>query len=202
MLIIHNQKLREFIKNRYFSPDILKISVFLKDRKIFSFPTLDNGLFPAAAVSADTEYIGYANVWLRDNIFLAYSHYVVDESDVAVNNVNSLMAYFKNYQWRFEGIIEGSTNPDNVMKRPHIRFNGVNLEEIDQEWNHAQNDALGYFLWFYCKLAREKLLKPQPDDLKILTLFLFILRKSAIGKTKIVDTGKKTEKSKLPVLES
>ena len=59
------------------------------------------------------------------------------------------------------------------MKRPNIRFDGRNLEEIDQEWNHAQNDALGYFLWFYCKLTREGYIKPEQDDLETLALFPF-----------------------------
>ena len=74
---------------------------------------------------------------------------------------------------RFTGIIEGKVNPANSMERPHIRFDGQTLEEIDQQWNHAQNDALGYFLWFYCKLANEKLLPIQSEDLEILALFPF-----------------------------
>jgi phosphorylase kinase alpha/beta subunit len=57
------------------------------------------------------------------------------------------------------------------MERPHIRFDGRTLTEINQEWEHAQNDALGYFLWFYCKLARENLVEPQPEDWETISLF-------------------------------
>jgi phosphorylase kinase alpha/beta subunit len=44
------------------------------------------------------------------------------------------------------------------MNRPHIRFNGNKLKEIDQKWSHAQNDALGYFLWLFCKLSNDRII--------------------------------------------
>ena len=45
----------------------------------------------------------------------------------------------------------------NVSKRPHVRFDGHSLAEIsNQRWAHAQNDALGYFLWLYSRLARNR----------------------------------------------
>ena len=81
------------------------------------------------------------------------------------------MTYFTKYQQRFGEIIEGQVNPEKIMERPNIRFDGRKLEEIDQKWNHAQNDALGYFLWFYSKLVREGSIKPELDDLETLALF-------------------------------
>jgi phosphorylase kinase alpha/beta subunit len=57
------------------------------------------------------------------------------------------------------------------MQRPHIRFNGQTLQELDQQWSHAQNDALGYFLWFYCQLACDRQLTPQPEEIEVLLLF-------------------------------
>ncbi len=57
------------------------------------------------------------------------------------------------------------------MNRPHIRFNGETLEENSEKWSHAQNDALGYFLWFYCRLALAGHINPQPEDWEILGLF-------------------------------
>ena len=173
MLVIHQEQLLDFIGYKLTKQKINQISELLIQKETLSFSSLENGLFPAAAVSTDTEYTGYASVWVRDNIYLAYSHYMIGQTEVAVKNVNTLMAYLKKHQFRFEGIIEGEVNPDHVMKRPHIRFDGSNLEEIDQDWNHAQNDALAYFLWFYCKLARERKLKPKPQDLEILALFPF-----------------------------
>ncbi len=67
--------------------------------------------------------------------------------------------------------IDNNSAPENQMDRPHIRFDGPSLKRIKQEWNHAQNDALGYFLWLYSKLVHEKLLKPTQEDGEILTLF-------------------------------
>lgn len=195
MRIINNKKLLKLIRFRYDLSGIQGISDFLTSRETFNFSPLQNGLFPAAIVGTETEYTGYANVWVRDNIFLAYSHYFVDQTDAAAKTLNCLAAYFKKHKARFEGIIEGTAEPQNEMERPHIRFDGRNLEEIDQEWNHAQNDALGYFLWFYCKLAGEKLLKPQPDDLQ--TLALFPLYFQAICYWKDEDSGHWEEDGKI-----
>ena len=55
------------------------------------------------------------------------------------------------------------------MNRPHIRFDGKQIKELKQKWNHAQNDALGYFLWFYCKLARGKDVPWTKEELECLT---------------------------------
>lgn len=57
------------------------------------------------------------------------------------------------------------------MNRPHIRFNGNNLSEINEKWAHAQNDALGYFLWFFCKLANAKEIIPTESQKQLLALF-------------------------------
>jgi phosphorylase kinase alpha/beta subunit len=45
------------------------------------------------------------------------------------------------------------------------------MKEINQPWPHAQNDALGGFLWFYCKLAREGVLPVAPSDWRMLARF-------------------------------
>jgi phosphorylase kinase alpha/beta subunit len=57
------------------------------------------------------------------------------------------------------------------MNRPHIRFDGKTLEEVKEKWAHAQNDALGYFLWLFSKLVNEKQLRPTQDQLDALALF-------------------------------
>ena len=171
MLIIHNEKLLELLQFSYTLEDIQNISKFLQNQETFKFPQLDNGLFSAATLTEETEYTGYSSVWVRDNIYVAYSHYLVNQIEVATKNIKTLMAYFKQSQQRFKNIIEGEVNPEEIMKRPHIRFDGNNLEEIDQEWNHAQNDALGYFLWFYCKLAIKGHIKPKSEDMETLALF-------------------------------
>jgi hypothetical protein len=173
MLIVNNKELLDVIKPRYTVQDIQEISGFLQGKGTFLFPALENGLFPAAIVGNGTEYTGYANVWVRDNIYVAYAHWILGKVDLAGKNVNSLMAYFKKHRRRFEEIIEFKVDPQNPLNRPHIRFNGQDLEEIDQKWPHAQNDALGYFLWFYCELATQDILQPQPEDMSMLASFAF-----------------------------
>ncbi|MEA5537265.1 glycoside hydrolase family 15 protein [Crocosphaera sp. XPORK-15E] len=173
MLILHNQNLLDLMRCQYSLEDIQGITRFLESQKTLSFSPLENGLFPAAAVVAKTAYTGYSNVWVRDNIYLAYTHYFCHKSEIAIKTIKTLIKYFQKHQNRFQDIIDGKVNKNEIMKRPHIRFNGETLEEIDQEWSHAQNDALGYFLWFTCKLIREKILIIKPNELEILALFPF-----------------------------
>ena len=58
------------------------------------------------------------------------------------------------------------------MQRPHIRFDAETLSELPEKWAHAQNDALGSFVWLYAKLARAGILEPDTWDVPLLTLFL------------------------------
>lgn len=87
------------------------------------------------------------------------------------------MTYFKKHQERFEKIVRNAADAQEPMMRPHVRFNGHHLAEIQDKWAHAQNDALGYFLWFYCRLANQKLVVPRKDDLNTLALFVLYFQK-------------------------
>lgn len=170
MTIVNNKELKKLIKPRYRLQDIHEFSSLLVKRGTFHFPVLDNGLFPAAA-AVSAENTGYSYIWVRDNIYVAYAHYVLGQVDVAVKNALALMSYFKKHRFRFEGIIDNRVDPTLAMERPHIRFNGRTLSEVDENWEHAQNDGLGYFLWFYCKLASEGKIRLQQDDVEMLGLF-------------------------------
>lgn len=83
----------------------------------------------------------------------------------------TLFYYFGKHRHRFEAIIQENADPQEPMNRPHIRFNGKTLEENKERWPHAQNDALGYFLWLYCLLVRDQLVKPTIEDIETLALF-------------------------------
>ncbi len=132
---------------------------------------------------------------MRDNIYVAHAHYLSGEVETTLKCVRCLMEYFIKHQHRFTKIIDGEVNPDDVMQRPHVRFNGEDLTEIDQNWQHAQNDALGYFLWFYCQLISDRLLQPSPEELAILTLF--ILYFEAIAYWQDEDSGHWEEDRKI-----
>lgn len=195
MPCIHNHEVARLIKTEYKLSDLERIVSLLRDRGTFDFPTLDNGLFPAAIVSDSTQYTGYAAVWVRDNIYVAYAHYLWGEVETTLKCVRCLMQYFSQHRQRLEKIIDGEVDPDNVMQRPHVRFNGQDLTEIDQNWQHAQNDALAYFLWFYCRLIGDRLLQPSPEELEILSLFLLYFE--AIAYWQDEDSGHWEENRKI-----
>lgn len=176
MLIIHNEELLDLIRSHYSPVDIKNILVRLLEKEALTFPRLENGLFPAAELDEETEYTGYSNVWVRDNIHVAHAHYVWGKTDIAVQNAQTLMAYFTKHRSRFEKIIDQPPLAKNVMNRPHVRFNGNTLEENPENWPHAQNDALGYFLWFYCLLVREGWISLTESDVKTLALFPLYFR--------------------------
>ena len=62
------------------------------------------------------------------------------------------------------------------MNRPHVRFNGLTLEENPERWSHAQNDALGYFLWLSCRLALAGHVSSLPEDWDLLGRFALFFR--------------------------
>jgi len=170
-MIIHNEQVHPFVLNNRSLQYPDQLAAFLHQQGTFYFPALETGLFPAAHLSARGHYTGYNNVWVRDNIYIAHAHYVVGKIDIAVKNVEAFLLYFQKHRQRFEQIIHEKADPINPMNRPHIRFDGKTLEEINEQWSHAQNDALAYFLWLYCKLARAHHVLIQPQQLEILGLF-------------------------------
>ena len=136
--------------------DVTQLLELLEDQGTFRFPTLANGLFSAAAgEGGDFELTGYRNVWVRDNVHIAHAHWQWGQTDKAVAATKSLMAFFKKYQHRFTDIIEGRVDPTDPMNRPHIRFDGDHLSELGEKWSHAQNDAIGAFLWLASQLNDE-----------------------------------------------
>ena len=195
MLIIHNESLLNFIKSVYTYKDISELYDYLLSRGTFHFETLENGLFPAAGINKETRYTGYASVWIRDNIHIAHAHYIAKKIDITKNNLKTILTYFKKHRHRFDEIISGKSDHNNPMNRPHIRFDGKNLDEINEKWAHAQNDALGYFVWLYCKLALEGLVKPEDEDMDILMLFPSYLQ--AISYWKDEDSGHWEETRKI-----
>lgn len=85
--------------------------------------------------------------------------------------MTALRHYFFKHRARFSSIIEGKADKNDPMQRPHVRFNGETLDEIDQKWPHAQNDALGYALWMVFRLANENRYTLSPLDYKLYSLF-------------------------------
>ncbi|MEI6232372.1 MAG: glycoside hydrolase family 15 protein [Planctomycetota bacterium] len=171
MLKINNPELIPLIKSSYTAADLNAINAFLAAHGTLDFKTLPNGLFPAADLQQDAQYTGYASIWIRDNIHIAHAHLVAGKPAAAVAAVTSLLTYMKKQESRFITIITKQSDPQSVMLRPHVRFDGFTLSDIDQTWAHAQNDALGYLLWLYFKLADAGHITPSSGDLDFIALF-------------------------------
>ena len=149
--------------------DAQRVLAFLEERGTFRFPTLSTGLFSAAAgEGTEFDLTGYRSVWVRDNVHIAHAHWVWGERGKAVAALRALMSYFLKHRPRFTDAIAGRSDPRDPMQRPHIRFDGERLIELDEKWSHAQNDALGAFLWLYSKLAGAGDLQPSTDEVRML----------------------------------
>ena len=172
MIVIHHGEIGQRLKARYSVDDIDNLLAFLDARGAFHFFPLPTGLYPAAAIdSKAASRSGYGNVWVRDNIYVALALRAAGQTKEASAAVKGLAAFFRKYRVRFEAIVEGRGDSASPMGRPQVRFDGLSLLEIPARWAHAQNDALGYFLWMYCLLAREGSLVPDGDVLALLALY-------------------------------
>jgi hypothetical protein len=171
-LVINNSALRPLIRETYLPEQLAEIRQLLQRNGTLDFPVLSTGLFSASVVTASSEYTGYRSVWVRDNIHIAHAHYVNGKQDVAIRAVKALLSFFQKQRVRFEQIIAEPTRASTPMNRPHVRFNGETLEEIDANWAHAQNDALGYFLWLYCLMANEGAIEVGGVEAEILDRFI------------------------------
>jgi hypothetical protein len=169
---VHNEILRNFITDGYTPAHLQSIETLLKDHGVFEFAAIRNGLFPGVAQTTEGATAPYRYVWVRDNVYIAYAHYLNGATETAAANFRSLAAYFLKHQSRFLDIISDKAKKANPMNRPHVRFDGARLEEVPQEWAHAQNDALGYFLWLFCRLAGEGLITLDSDQVQLVRLFV------------------------------
>jgi len=157
------------------TPDEVTATIrFLEQAGTFHFPSLPNGLFSAAAgQTPEFELTGYQNIWVRDNIHVAWSLWDGNRDRTrAVRCVRSLLDFFQSQHARLRAILDGSADPNEVQNRPHIRFDGHRLSELPEKWPHAQNDALGYLLWLGSLMASDGALQLTPADWESLALLV------------------------------
>ena len=158
--------------------DVRALVRFLDLQGTFHFPTLPNGLFSAAAAThADFAVSGYQSVWVRDNVHIAYTHYALGDCLAASRTTAALLAFQARHHDLLLDLLAGRTDPSVPMNRPHIRFDGRNLDRLSETWAHAQNDALGYLIWLASKLIRDGWLVPRPSDLTVLADLVHVLHK-------------------------
>jgi phosphorylase kinase alpha/beta subunit len=82
-----------------------------------------------------------------------------------------LTEFFTRHRHRFLDVIQDPSLAKVRGNRPHVRFNGEALTELPEKWSHHQNDALGYFVWLYSKLALAGEFMPDASNLETLALF-------------------------------
>ena len=176
-ILVHNTSLLGRLRDTYSAQQLQDLRTLLTEQGTFDFPVFEHGLFPAAPPGQPGGATSpYRFAWLRDNVYVAYSHYVNGRVDGAVKNVRNLAAYFIKHQRRFTDIIAGTSDPADPMSRPHVRFEAARLEEVPQKWAHAQNDALGYFLWLLCRLSNDGALTLDQAHRRLIELFVRYFR--------------------------
>jgi len=120
---------------------------------------------------ASNGYTGYANTWVRDTVHIAHAAWERGQVGRASTAARSLLAWFGSQSGRFEHCIAGEADLSDPMQRPHVRFRGADLAEIPGWWPHAQNDALGYALWFLSRAALSGLLPLDEQAARVLWRF-------------------------------
>ena len=146
---------------------------FLQEQGTFRFPALASGLFSAAAFDhPEGELTGYQSVWTRDTVQIAHSLWLTDDPVAAIRAMTALGEFYIRSQHRFEQIIADPKLAADPMQRPHIRFDGEAMCELTEKWSHAQNDALGYWLWFTCRLLIAEDLRLTPELAQTLGLLV------------------------------
>lgn len=184
------------LKSKYTVSDIHEIVKHLYAKSVFDFIPLPGGVFSASRASIP----GYNKVWIRDNIYIAHAHHVIGKRDVALRTVLGLLAFYEKHRFRFQAIIDQNQRPASPMDRPHVRFDGSAMAEINESWEHAQNDALGYLLWLACMLFSDvdmALEKPGLEQSVLDVLILFPLYFKAICFWQDEDSGHWEEEPKV-----
>jgi phosphorylase kinase alpha/beta subunit len=176
-IIIHHAEMRRRVKTVYSPDDVREIYAYLHSHGALNFTPLSTGLFPAAGIDpVVAAQSGYGNVWVRDNVYVALAHEISGKRDIARTAVEALATFYRKYRNRFEAVIDGRADPQLPTNRPQVRFDGLNLAENPTGWSHAQNDALGYFLWMYCRMAQNGSLVPDAALLALFPLYFEAIR--------------------------
>lgn len=103
---------------------------------------LDTMRLPNGTYTASTSQ-DYSYVWIRDVVYtvLPFLQVPCERYETAYHSMFDL---FKRYEWKID--IHTEKKPVYPFEYIHSRYS-QDLKEISQEWGHAQNDAIGAFLW-------------------------------------------------------
>lgn len=184
------------LRERYGQRDLDALERLLAGWGALDLPALPNGLHAAVARGAGGGPVaGYGHTWVRDTVHVAHAAW--ERGDVGPSGLaaRSLLGWFALQAPRFEALIRGEADARDPMQRPHIRFVGRSLQESPEWWPHAQNDALGYGLWFLARAALAGLLPADAATAAVLRRFPACFR--AIDFTRDADSGHWEEQPKI-----
>ena len=175
-MIVHNADMSSLIKSNYTLDDLTAIECFFDKHDTLKFITKPNGLYSALTTDLRESVSGYTYTWVRDTIMISHYQWELGRLDTVRKTLTALTNYFDKHRRRFIDIIEGTADKNDPMQRPHIRFIGDTLDEVDQQWAHAENDALGYALWLRLKLANRGEFDLTRRERQIYAMFPFYFR--------------------------
>jgi hypothetical protein len=175
MIVVHHPAMKEWLRASYSRDALEALASFLADQGTLDFAALPSGVYPASYVGLAGKLSGYQNAWVRDNVYVAFAHDVAGITALAAKPMNALAAFLETQRKKMDAVSSGLADPHDVRFRPHVRFDGRTTRELPDAWSNAQNDALGYFLWMYCRLAIRRELQPKAELLASLARFLFAI---------------------------
>jgi phosphorylase kinase alpha/beta subunit len=141
------------------------------ERKTF-FAANANGIYPAVGGMDSKSVTGYQNAWLRDNAMVGYARLEAGDIPAAVACARGLMRFMESQAPRFDAVIARPCLKETVEARPRVRFDANSLRELPESWSHAQNDALGYVLWFRALLHNRGYLGLEASERETIRLFI------------------------------
>jgi len=131
----------------------------------------EHGIYAASASQGEEAASGYQNAWLRDNAMVAYSRFACGDAESAMRTARGLTTFLKTQTEKMERIIAKPKRKEAVNERPHIRFNAETLQENEESWAHAQNDALGEVVWLRFLLANESGFALDAEERELYAMF-------------------------------
>lgn len=116
---------------------------------------LPNGTY-VASPSSD-----YSYVWIRDTVYIVLP-YLHSDCNRYEQTFHALLDLFHRYEWKID--IHTRQRPKSTYEFIHARYT-KDLWEIPVPWGHAQNDAIGLFLWGVGEGVRQgkKILRNEQD---------------------------------------
>ncbi|MFC4078301.1 glycoside hydrolase family 15 protein [Salinithrix halophila] len=116
---------------------------------------IENGAY-IASPSRD-----YSYVWIRDVCYTVLP-YLGTPCDRYERAYHALLDLFRRYEWKID--IHTRKKPVYLYEYIHARYT-QKLTELDQPWGHAQNDAIGLFLWGVAEGVRrgKRILRDEKD---------------------------------------